>query len=332
MPRPVKPYKHRIDYRTKIVHVGFAELPGRYFASPEYDVKKALQWAKRNKARLLSSADDKLHIAKLAQGFYSPEGEWYQEQIKKGRHLTLASLAIRDGQVRNYIIPLFGDYPVDALSGTLIDKTLLDAQRVSSTSTKPLTRSTLSKILYTIKLMYDRWVSEGIVASNPVNSIVKYSKEPENPRGVLPDNVLNILFPKTHGELIRIWGSTMWACAGLVLLDTGARPNEMRAAKWGEYYPEEHFWPIRTAIEAGTVNKVKATKTSATKPGFLSKQTVEELAIWRSESRFNKDSDWIFTADGENPVCHAAVGQAFKRALKYLGLESKGWTPYWIRL
>jgi hypothetical protein len=105
----------------------------------------------------------------------------------------------------------------------------------------------------------------------------------------------------------------------------------MRAAKWGEYYPEEHFWPITTAIEAGTVNKVKATKTSATKPGFLSKQTVEELAIWRSESRFNKDSDWIFTADGKNPVSHAAVGLAFKRALKYLGLESKGWTPYWIR-
>ena len=67
------------------------------------------------------------------------------------------------------------------------------------------------------------------------------------------------------------------------------------------------------------------------KAGYLQDRTVQELRIWRAESRFNGDDDYIFTVTGTAPVTNAAIGQRFKATLEFLGYEATGWTPYWLR-
>lgn len=171
----------------------------------------------------------------------------------------------------------------------------------------------------------------GLVTSNPVAGIVKYSKTPERPRTKIPLEAIRALFPPTHGELVRIWGSSMWAAALLVILDTGARPGEVRALKWSGYYPDERFIPFRHGIEAGTSATIKGTKTGTIRPGFVQVRTAQELAIWRSESRYFKETDWIFTVDGKAPVSDNAVKDAFRRALACVGYEGTDWTPYYLR-
>jgi integrase len=338
MGRPVKDIKHKLDRASGRYMVGFAESPGMYHMTPESDRGRALEWAKRNKTRLLSKPDTKLLIRNLAPGFFDATAPWYQDKLKKGRPMTDASLSIRQGHIVNYIVPLFGDWDARELKGSDIDRTILDAMRFTArrgrktpVSIKPLSKGTRSKLLYSVKLMYDRWVYQGIVAENPCAGIVKYSKEPERKRSALSRDVLAKLFPPSHGELVRVWGSSMWAALMCVLNDTGARPGEVRALKWGAYYPAERYLPIRYGVESGTAEKIKGTKTDVIRAGYLQMRTVQELAIWRAESRHAADDEFMFTATDGPPVSGAAVGDAFERALKRLGYDAEGWTPYWLR-
>jgi integrase len=186
----------------------------------------------------------------------------------------------------NYIIPLFGDYDIRELRGAEIDRTILDMERYTARNgskakiaLSPLSKGTKSKLLYSIKLMYDRWIYLGLVRENPTASITKYSKEPERKRTALPRDALEQLFPTTHGALVQVWGSAMWAACMLILLDTGARPGEARALTWGDFYADDRFVPIRHGVESGTKAKIKGTKTDNTKPGYLQQRTVQELLI-----------------------------------------------------
>jgi integrase len=300
--------------------------------SPEGE---ATEWARRNKTRLLATPDTPLLFRDMAKNFFDENGDWYKDRLLKGRPMTMASLGIRQGHIVNYIIPLLGDLDIRKVIGADINDAINNAQRFTAregldtaTAKKPLTRSTRSKLLYSIKLMYDRWMFLGLVRDNPTDGIIKYSKAPERPRSALPRDVLPKLFPSSHGELVRVWRSSMWAALFCVLYDTGTRSGEPRAKKWKDYYPETGFFPILDAIEGGTDDKIKSTKAGNARPGYLQERTVQELAIWRAESRHNGDDDFMFIINGKTTISNAAIGDAFERALKY---DATGWTLYWLR-
>jgi integrase len=306
--------------------------------TPETDPRKALAWARRAKPRLLAGNERKILIRDLASGFFDEGGAWYKNRRGKGRDMTGKSLTDRQAHLVNYIIPLFGDYDIRELSGSIIDAKILEAERFTAregldtaTSKKPLTKATRSKLLYSIKLMYDSWIVDGLVQYNPTAAIIKYSKEPERPRSPLPDDVCDKLFPPSHFGLIKVWGSSMWASFFAVLMDTGARPGEIRATKWKDYHPEDRYLPIRKAIESGTKDKIKTTKNKKVKPAYLSERTAQELAIWRAESRASGDNDYIWTVKLTTPLSDAAIGQAFARTLEREGFDSTNWTPYYLR-
>jgi integrase len=71
--------------------------------------------------------------------------------------------------------------------------------------------------------------------------------------------------------------------------------------------------------------------------GFLNERTVQELDIWRAESRLGGDKDFVFTIKGDKPVTNEAVTKAFRRGLAQIEKENEGWkhnpkwTPYWLR-
>jgi integrase len=84
-------------------------------------------------------------------------------------------------------------------------------------------------------------------------------------------------------------------------------------------------------VESGTADKIKGTKTGAVKAAFLSVRTIQELDIWRSESRWSGDGDYVFTVNGKAPVTNAAIIKAFRRRLAVAGIDNNDWTPYWLR-
>lgn len=177
-----------------------------------------------------------------------------------------------------------------------------------------------------------------IIDANPIAGIKPYSKAPAAPRGALPRDALPKLFPVGHGDLVRVWGGSMWVACMLVLLDTGMRPGELRALRWQELFREvgedgvvSWGFVVRHAIAAGTTNTVKGTKNEGVKAPGIGSRTAQELRVWRAESRHPEDADFIFTIDGDAPVSPTAIIAAFRRGLAQVGIEGERWTPYWLR-
>jgi len=50
---------------------------------------------------MMGFAEKPLLVKDLAKNFFDTNGEWYRNQIQKGRSLTAASLSIRQGHIEN---------------------------------------------------------------------------------------------------------------------------------------------------------------------------------------------------------------------------------------
>jgi integrase len=304
----------------------FEEYPGHWIVTPERDREKALRWAKRNRERLINR---KTHdMAFYCRSFYDPDSPWVIRMREKGRHFIDQHLRNRQAYLDNYFVPVFGDAAPAGIRRRDIDSWLLTLKNPKE---KSLSGATKNKIIYSLRSVFEELVDLEIIEKNPLEGIVPYDKTPVRPRGTIDRESLEKLYPATHGELVRVWGSSMWAAMMLVFNDTGSRPGEIRALTWADIDIKKRFIPIRKGIESGTTGKIKGTKTGVVKAGFLTIRTVQELDIWRAESRWHDDDDYVFTADGEAPVTSAAIVKAFRRGLAAVEIENGNWTPYWLR-
>lgn len=342
MARPPKDIRTKRDNRSGRYLVGYLEDPGHWYLSPEVDAELAIRWAKRNRDRLLQESVHPLTLADLVRGMFDKGSPWRSRMELKGHKLIEKSYANREALLRLYILPLFGDEDPRKLTRRYVDETLVAAHQEgrllaargnqkTGEPPRPLSPATMNKILYTMNLALEDLVDRGILERNPIDGIKQYSKTAQRPRGALPREALEALFPAGHGNLVRIWGSSMWAAGMCLLLDTGMRPGELRALRWGQIDTDARFIPVRYGIESGTVDQIKETKTGIVRAAFVTYRTAQELRIWRAESRFNGADDFVFTQDGATPITGEGVISAFRRGVRAAGFDKPDWTPYWLR-
>jgi len=338
-PRNSDGIRARKRARDGIQVIHLEEYPGHWIVTPEYDRKKAIAWAKRNRDRLVDRKDTRT-IAEYCKDFYAKNSLWVHRQMEKGRSYGDLHLKNRQAYLDNYFAKDFGhlfpnniDHPEFRRE---FDNWLLDLTSYTGNG-KRLSRATKNKIIYSVNDFIEELLDLKRMAINPLIGLKKYSKDPENPRGVIDRESLAKLFPPHHGDLVKIWGSPMWACLMLLLYDTGARPGEARALTWKDIDTKKRFVPFRKGVEAGTVDTIKGTKTGVVKAGFLNARTVQELDIWKKETRRDADSDFVFIVKGDKPVTNEAVTKAFRRGLAQIEEKNEGWeanpewTPYWLR-
>jgi len=340
MARPSSKDGIRAKVRTRdgIILIHLAEYPGHWIASPEYERARAIAWARRNRGRLIRRADHPISF--YCEGFYAKDSIWVRRQKEKGHTYSDIHLFNRQSYLSNYFSKAFGHLiPQDIDNAEFrreFDNWLLDIRSYQNEGRK-LSGATKNKIIYSVNDFIEELIDLKKMTINPLIGLKKYSKDPENPRGVIDRESLEKMFPPHHADLIRIWGSSMWACLMLVLYDTGARPGEARAFTWSDIEARKGFVPIRKGIEAGTKGKVKCTKTGVVKAGFFNERTIQELNILRTETRWSDSSNFVFTVDGESPVTNEAVTKALRRGLAQIEKEHEGWksnplwTPYWLR-
>lgn len=318
----------RVSPCDKRFRVKFKECES-WFISPHETESQALAWAERNKARLIRRATTETSFAVLGAGFFDRDGPWDKEQASHGWDRIDATLTIYQGYLSNLFLPEFGSRKVDDFTTAEIHDIVGGFCRLNG---QPYSRASRNKILYALSLMYEYWMTHGIVDSNPAKEVLRYSKRPEKPRSALPREVLEKLCPATHGAAVKLYGSPMMICFFFAMNDTGARPGELRALRWGQIDFEKRFAAIRTAIESGTADKVKTTKTGIVRPAYFSERTIQELRIWREQSHCPDDMDFVFVAPRRKaPVSEAMILKIFKSVLEQLGYEGRGWTPYYLR-
>lgn len=326
----------REDIRAQLIpgadryRVSFLEHPEWWFNSPCFSADQARSWARRNKDALFARHSDSLSFRKLGEGFFDEKSAWNIDQQERGRKRIEATVDIYRGLLFNHLLPALGDTDIRQITPGQIDAVIKAARLVIKRS-GPLSRGTKNKALDALSFMFEYWKAQELVTVNPVDSIIRYNKAPEHPRDALPRSILPKMFPGTHGEAIRVWGSSMWASFFAIINDTGARPGEVRALRWCDIYFADRFIPLKSAVQAGTSDTIKQTKSGQRKPGYISERTKQELQVWRSETKYSDDMDFVFTRKPGTPVSATAYGDAFRAALKRLSVEGKGWTTYWIR-
>jgi len=342
MARPPKDIRHKADPRTGRIMIGYIEEPGRWHQSPETDLGKAIAWARRNRNGLIASARPGLTLAPLIRGIFEPGSDWRRREVDKGRLVIDKTYDNRDGHVRNYIIPLFGQDDPRSLTRRYVDDKLLEAARgelppgdrpvrgKAARGTAPAP-ATMAKIAKTLGICLDDLVDRGIIESNPMTGMRPFSRATQHPREDVPLDALDALYPSSHGAMMRIWGGTMWVACMCTLHDTGMRPGELRALLWGQIDWGRKGVVIRKGIESGTKATRKGTKTGIVRAAFLSDRTMQELQVWLAETRFSGDDEFIFTLDGSAPVTPAGIIKAFRAGVKAAGLAHPEWTPYWLR-
>ncbi|MDR1997070.1 MAG: site-specific integrase [Candidatus Margulisbacteria bacterium] len=260
-------------------------------------------------------------LKSYAENLFNPNGKWRKNRESKGWNLVDKAIADKNALVRNHIIPLWGKRQPDKISIKEINEKLY---------TLDLSNATKNKILVCLNDIFTYLAEQEFIKRNPIVEISRFSDRPVLHRGALSPEEIDILFPQSHAELLKIWGSEMYACAFLVLKDTGMRPGELRALRWGDWYPEHRFIPVTKAIEASKRTKIKSTKTGTTKPAIISKFTAAELNNYRDKIKALPEN-FIFICKSGLPVSDSILSKRFRRGASRAGLNRPEVTPYWLR-
>jgi integrase len=259
---------------------------------------------------------------------FALDGYWRGKRAEKKKIYTDKSMRTRDANMRNWIIPLWGDIDPRKLTVKIIDDSMTGI--TSGFTRRALAGQTRNRILSVLSDLYAHLLSEGLVKYNPVRDVIKCPQAPENPRNALPLGEIRKLFPAGHDELKAVWRTQKYICAFLILKDTGLRPGELLALKWGDWDPQIKFFPILRAIESGTRDKEKGTKTGDTKPAIITDQTAGEIETLRRKIK-PKPEEYLFANKHGVPYDTHRLCWNFHRAVERAGINRPELTPCFLR-
>ena len=263
-----------------------------------------------------------------AKGLFKEDGPWITYIRNKGYNVIGKTLKNKQAILDHYIIPFWGKYKPNEITIKKINTKLFNAKSVRTGL--PLSFNTKNRILFQLSSILNYLVEEDIIDGNIVQRVKKFNTAPQKPRGIIIDFDLMRLFPPDHEQLLKIWRNQMFACAFLIMRDTGMRNNEILALKWGDWYEELGALTILRAIEAGTKDKENSTKTGRPRIALLSEQTAGELAIFRKEKRA-LSNEYIFSRKDKRPIYGQRLTTAFHAAVQRAGINRPDYTPYWLR-
>jgi len=259
---------------------------------------------------------------------FAQDGYWRYKRAEKKKMFTDKSMLTRAAVMKNWIVPLWGEVNPKRLTVKMIDQAMYGA--ASELTHRPLAGATRNRILSVLSEMYVHLIEEGRLRINPVRDVVRCNSAPEKPRSALPLAEIKTLFPDGRAELKRIWRTQKYVCAFLILRDTGLRPGELVALKWQDWNPEIKFFPILRAIESGSRDKEKGTKTGSTKPAIITDQTAMEIEALRKKAK-PKPEDYIFANKYGMPYSTHRLSWNFHQSVLRAGLDRAELTPYWLR-
>jgi len=259
---------------------------------------------------------------------FAANGYWRYKRSEKKKFYTDKSMKTRDAVMRNWIVPLWGNINPKHLTVKTIDMAMMGS--TSELTKRPLAGATRNRILSVLSEIYVHLIEEGRLRINPVRDVVRCNSSPEQPRSALPTGDIRKLFPENHAELRRVWRTQKYICAFLILRDTGLRPGELVALRWKDWNSEIKFFPILCALESGSKDKIKGTKTGATKPAIITDQTAAEIEALRKKVK-PKPEDYIFANKHGVPYGTHRLSWNFHKAVERVGLNRPELTPYWLR-
>lgn len=326
-----KPYRFRKPKQLGKYQVQFSFRPGKWISTGTDDIAAAVLWAEDYLAHSLQKSDRQITFREFAKGFYSEDRYQTKERnLKFGRDYDEAYYQKRDGHLRHYILPEFGDWLVDSISDVAVERFLLNLKNFRSgdklaDNTKNNIRQTLVEILQEAK-------RQGLVSENRARESQKFAVS-YSEREVFTPEEMKIMFPEDDRQCERFWGGLMWATYFLIMRDTGFRPGEIAALQIENFFPELHGVYTQNSVNYRTREikpSIKTTKKGKKyKVGILTAQTERFVERLISECK-RKNRTILFVLDDGNLFKPDTSNKHFKsKIFSYIPRRNR--TQYCLR-
>jgi len=225
---------------------------------------------------------------------------------------TFATNRTNEGYLERWILPRWSSYRLKDVKAVIVEDWLRSL---------PLANGSKAKIRNLMHAIFNHAVRWEWHDRNPITMVRQSAKRQKVPV------VLNIEQLKLLVENLKEPGKTA------VLLDilTGLRVSELLALKWSDVDFENLALHVTRSI---SLQHVGPCKTEASqKPVPLDPELAEVLLMWRRQSPYPTDDDWIFASpasQGKLPYWSFSVFRVYIRpALKAAGVTGKvGWHTF----
>ena len=252
--------------------------------------------------------------------------KWIENQHRRDHSFSPPVAQQRRAHLDNYILPEWGDYLLQELSGFDIDRWLLSLSTIfkqagGGKKPRPLSNQTKNHILFTFRIVIRDAVNRDFIEQNPLEK-VKPLGEKRKKRDIFTSDELKALFPDRNRKLLQVWHSWKHAALFCILASTGIRSGEARALQI-KHVRSDHWIVIkRAAKDAGEVGK---TKTKNERVVYLPPKAWRLLQAWLTELPFKEQEDFIFIGDRRGrPIGRRSVSTYIHRVLKRAEVDTEG--------
>ena len=235
-----------------------------------------------------------------------------EKEMCEGAGKTFATIRTNEGYLERWILPRWSSYRLKDVKAVIVEEWLRSL---------PLANGSRAKIRNLMHAIFNHAVRWEWHDKNPITQVRQSAKRQRVPI------VLNIEQLKSLVEQLTEPAKTA------VLLDilTGLRVSELLALKWSDVDFENLELHVTRSI---SLQRVGPCKTEASqKPVPLDPELAEVLLMWRRQSAYPMDSDWVFASPaskGKLPYWSSSVFRVYLRpALKVAGITGKvGWHTF----
>ena len=202
--------------------------------------------------------------------------EHYEEK-EMGEHSTktFATCVTYKGYFRKWIKPRWGDYAITNVKAVVVEEWLRSL---------PLANGSKAKIRNIMHALFRHAIRWDWIEQNPITPVRQSAKRQEIPAILTMEEIQALLSKLTGPTYVAVF----------VAVFTGLRVGELLALKWSDVDFELNQLSITHSI---TLQTISSCKTEASrKPVPLDERVAEVLWLWRRESPYPEDKDWVFAS------------------------------------
>jgi integrase len=243
-------------------------------------------------------------FAEYAQGWWDWETCAYLKKRRKRHNLTQAYADNNKKNLKNHLLPYFGEMPMHKITRDEVENWLDDLIE------KDYQNTSINGYLGTLKTMMIEAAARKIITANPVEKMEKLVNDRREIRIITPEEFKKLFV----GDWKRVWDNDRISyTANKLAALTGMRASEVLGLKGGFVY-EDHIYLCKQYDEYGYRDTKTKDKTNVPLPGDMIKD-LEELKAMNGEG-------FVFSLDGgATPICRKTMYQDYHRALRNIGIS-----------
>jgi integrase len=243
-------------------------------------------------------------FAQYAQGWWEWEVCAYLKKRRKRHNLTMAYADNNKKNLKNHLLPYFGDMPMNKISRDDIENWF------DYLIEKDYQNTSINGYFGTLKTMMIEAAARKIIAVNPAEKMEKLVNDRREIKIITRDEFKNLFV----NDWRRVWDNDRISyTANKLAALTGMRASEVLGLKGGFVY-DGYIYLCKQFDEYGYRDTKTKDKHNIPLPGEL----ISEL---KELKRMNGEG-YVFSLDGGGtPVCRKTMYQDFHRALRNIGIS-----------